>query len=50
MNEINQALKEFGTSEKVKKMEVGFGGGKVPEHIVNFYGSSRFSVGQFISP
>lgn len=39
MNEsaVNEALKEFGNTEKVKKMEVGFGGGKVPQHIVDFY-------------
>ena len=37
MNIINETLKEFGTSDKVKKMEVGFGGGKVPQHIVDFY-------------
>lgn len=37
LNIINETLKEFGISDKVKEMEVGFGGGKVPQHIVDFY-------------
>ena len=37
MEGINKALKEFGASDRVKEIEAGFGGGKCPEHIVDFY-------------
>ncbi|OGH07019.1 MAG: hypothetical protein A2W22_00660 [Candidatus Levybacteria bacterium RBG_16_35_11] len=37
MDMINKALKEFGATDRVKKMEAGFGGGKCPKHIVDFY-------------
>jgi len=48
MDKINETLKEFGTSEKVKKMEVGFGGGKVPQHIVDFYIKDKNYFGFFL--
>lgn len=37
MYTINQALKEFGASDNVQKMEAGFGGGKCPQYINDFY-------------
>jgi endonuclease-3 len=37
MDEINKALKEFGASDRVKEIEAGFGGGKCPKNIVDFY-------------
>jgi hypothetical protein len=36
MNEID-ALKEFGTSDKFKAMEVGFVDAKMSKYIVDFY-------------
>jgi endonuclease III len=37
VDKVNEALKEFGALDRVKKMEAGFGGGKCPKHIIDFY-------------
>jgi endonuclease III len=37
MDEVNKALKEFGALDRVKEMEAGFGGGKCPKYINDFY-------------
>lgn len=45
IDSINKALKDFAATDTVKHMEVGFGGGKVPQHIVDFYikGQNHFA-------
>jgi uncharacterized HhH-GPD family protein len=37
MDNINEALKVFRTSDKVKKIEEGFGGGRCPQYVNDFY-------------